>query len=63
LQVLWLATALADFETNNIAGGRCQNSVITPIMLSVLWLALGSLLRIFRNRRDLIFENFVLRQQ
>ena len=32
-------------------------------MLSVLWLAFGSLLRIFRNRRDLIFENFVLRQQ
>ena len=24
---LWLATTLADFETNNIAGGRCQNSV------------------------------------
>ena len=41
----------------------CQNSVITPIMLGVLWLALGSLLRIFRNRQDLIFENFVLRQQ
>jgi hypothetical protein len=32
-------------------------------MLSVLWLAFGSLLRIFRNRRDLIFENFVLQQQ
>jgi hypothetical protein len=32
-------------------------------MLSVLWLALGSLLRTFRDRRDLIFENFVLRQQ
>ena len=32
-------------------------------MLSVLWLALGSLLRIFRDRQDLIFENFVLRQQ
>ena len=32
-------------------------------MLSVLWLALGSLLRIFHNRQDLIFENFVLRQQ
>jgi putative transposase len=32
-------------------------------MLRVLWLAFGSLLRIFRNRRDLIFENFVLRQQ
>jgi len=32
-------------------------------MLSVLWLALRSLLRIFRNRQDLIFENFVLRQQ
>jgi len=32
-------------------------------MLSVLWLALGSLLRIFLNRQDLIFENFVLRQQ
>jgi len=32
-------------------------------MLSVLWLAFGSLLRILRNRRDLIFENFVLRQQ
>jgi hypothetical protein len=32
-------------------------------MLSVPWLALGSLLRIFRNRQDLIFENFVLRQQ
>jgi hypothetical protein len=32
-------------------------------MLSVDWLAFGSLLRIFRNRRDLIFENFVLRQQ
>src|SRR5262250_1991636 len=32
-------------------------------MFSVLWLALGSLLRIFLNRRDLIFENFVLRQQ
>ena len=32
-------------------------------MLSVLWLVFGSLLRIFRNRRDLMFENFVLRQQ
>src|SRR6516162_6585689 len=32
-------------------------------MFSVLWLAFGSLLRLFRNRRDLIFENFVLRQQ
>jgi hypothetical protein len=32
-------------------------------MLSVLWLAPGSLLRIFRNRQNLIFENFVLRQQ
>ena len=32
-------------------------------MLSVLWLAFGSLLRIFRDRRDLIFEKFVLRQQ
>ena len=32
-------------------------------MLSVDWLAFGSLLRIFRNRRDLIFENFVLRPQ
>ena len=52
---LWLATTLSDFETSNVAGGRCQNSVITPIMLSVLWLALGSLLRIFHNRQDLIF--------
>jgi len=32
-------------------------------MLSLLWLVFGSVLRIFRNRRDLIFENFVLRQQ
>jgi hypothetical protein len=32
-------------------------------MLSVLWLAPGSLLRLFRNGRDLIFENVVLRQQ
>ena len=32
-------------------------------MLSVLWLVFGSLRRLFRNRRDLIFENFVLRQQ
>ena len=32
-------------------------------MLSVLWLAFGSLLRMFRNHQDLIFENFVLRQQ
>jgi len=32
-------------------------------MLSVLWLAFGSLLRLFCSRRDLIFENFVLRQQ
>jgi hypothetical protein len=32
-------------------------------MLSVLWLSLGSLRRIFRNRQDLIIENFVLRQQ
>ena len=32
-------------------------------MLSVLWLAFASLSRLFRNRRDLIFENFVLRQQ
>ena len=32
-------------------------------MLGVLWLAFGSRLRIFRNRRDLIFENFVLRPQ
>ena len=32
-------------------------------MLNALWLAFRSLLRIFRDRRDLIFENFVLRQQ
>jgi hypothetical protein len=32
-------------------------------MLSVLWLAFGSLLRFFRNGRDLILENFVLQQQ
>ena len=32
-------------------------------MLGVLWLGFGSLLRIFRNRRDLIFQNFVLRPQ
>ena len=32
-------------------------------MLSVLWLAFESLVRIFRDRRDLIFEKFVLRQQ
>jgi hypothetical protein len=32
-------------------------------MLSVLWLAFGSLLRIFRDRRDLIFEKCVPRQQ
>ena len=32
-------------------------------MLSVLWLPFGSRLRLFRSRRDLIFENFVLRQQ
>jgi hypothetical protein len=32
-------------------------------MLGVLWLAFGSLLRICSNRRALIFENFVLRQQ
>ena len=32
-------------------------------MLGVLWLAFGSPLRIFRNRRDLIFENLVLRPQ
>ena len=42
-----LATTLADFKINNIAGGHCENSVITPIMLGVLWLALGSLLRMF----------------
>jgi hypothetical protein len=42
---------------------RWQNSVVTPIVLSVLWQAFGSLLRIFRNRRHLIFENLVLRQQ
>jgi len=34
----------------------CYNSG----MLSVLWLSLGSLLRIYRNRQDLIFENLVL---
>jgi len=32
-------------------------------MFSVLWLACGSLGRLFRDRRDLIFENFMLRQQ
>ena len=32
-------------------------------MLSVLWLAFESLVRIFRDRRDLIFAKFVLRQQ
>ena len=58
-----LATTLADFKINNIAGGHCENSVITPIMLSVLWLAFGSLFRIFRNRRNLISKNLVLRQQ
>jgi hypothetical protein len=42
---------------------RGADDVIQSIMLSVLWLALGLLLRIFRNRQDLIFENFVLRQQ
>ena len=32
-------------------------------MLSVVWLVVGSLLRLFHNRPDLIFENFVLRKQ
>ena len=41
---------LADFEINNIAGAR-QHSVITPTVFSALWLALGSLVRLFRNRR------------
>jgi hypothetical protein len=27
---LWLATTLADFETNNIAGGRCENRYCPP---------------------------------
>ena len=42
---------LAGFEINNIEGAR-QHSVITPTVLSALWLALGSLVRLFRNRRD-----------
>lgn len=32
-------------------------------MFSALWLALKSLVRLFRNRRDLLLENLVLRQQ
>jgi hypothetical protein len=32
-------------------------------MFNALWLAFGSLVRLFRHRRDLILENFVLRQQ
>jgi hypothetical protein len=59
--MLCLAKTLADFEINHIAGGPlpefCHNCDC------VLWLAFGSLLRLFRNRRDLIFENVVLRQQ
>ena len=58
-----LAKTLAAYEINNIAATRCQHSVITPAMFSVLRLAFGSLVRFFRSRRDLVLENFVLRQQ
>ena len=48
---------------NNIAGGPlpefCYNSDYAQLALA----RVRSLLRLFRNRRDLIFENFVLRQQ
>ena len=60
---LCLARTLAGPEINNIGKACSQQSVITAIRLSVLWLAFGSLLRLFRNRRSLIFESFVLRQQ
>lgn len=42
---------------------RFQRSVITPILFCLLWLAFRSLVRLFRDRRDLILENIVLRQQ
>jgi hypothetical protein len=32
-------------------------------MFSLLLLWFGALFRLFRGRRDLVFENFVLRQQ
>ncbi len=31
-------------------------------MFNLLLLCLGALFRLFRSRRDLVFENFVLRQ-
>lgn len=42
---------------------RFQRSVITAIMFCLLWIAFRSLVRLFRDRRDLILENIVLRQQ
>jgi hypothetical protein len=32
-------------------------------MFNLFLLSFGTLVRLFRNRRDLVFENFVLRQQ
>jgi hypothetical protein len=60
---LCLAKTLADYEIDNIAAtlppAFCYNS--GHVNLVLLWF--GGLFRLFRNRRDLLFENFVLRQQ
>ena len=63
LQRVCLAETLASAEVNNIAAYPMPALVINRSVLSVLWLAFGSLLRIFRDRQDLIFEKCVPRQQ
>lgn len=51
---MWLAKTLADFKINNIAKGPSASTLfIDSTMFSLLWLALGSLGRLFRNRRYL----------
>jgi hypothetical protein len=60
---LCLAKPLAESEINTYLTPSNQCSVITPTMFNMFLLWLGAFFRLFRNRQDLVFENFVLRQQ
>jgi putative transposase len=48
---------------NNIAPPGRWRSAITPTMFNVFLLWFGAFVRLFRSRGNLVFENFVLRQQ
>ena len=61
---LWFAKTPSDREINNIAW--CHLTTVLPqihAMFRFVGLCFGILVRLFRERRSLLLENLVLRQQ